>query len=204
MNDENNQTGAVEHRTHGAQPTSESGDDDTITSNTSGSAGTGNGAFGVELEELTKLQMDLVQAQTRIEELTDTSKRALADLTNYRRMVEQERIQYVAFANSSFIREILPIADNFARAFTHVPSEILETEWYKGVVQIEQQLIGFLKRQGVEEIPSSIGQPMDANLHEPLLTGPGEKDTVIEELEKGYTLGGQVLRPTKVKVGNGE
>ncbi len=154
--------------------------------------------------EFTKLKMDLTQANERVLELTDTAKRALADLSNYRRLVEQERVQYAAFANSSFIREILPIADNFARSFEHVPPETANSEWYKGVIQIEKQLVNFLKKQGVEEIPSAVGMPMDSNLHEPLLAGPGEKDIVLEEFEKGYTLGGQVLRPAKVKVGNGE
>lgn len=161
-------------------------------------------ATGGETVEMTKLKMDLALANERIAELTDTSKRALADLSNYRRLVEQERAQFAAFANSSFIREILPIADNFARAFEHVPAETANSEWYKGVMQIEKQFVNFLKKQGVEEIPSAVGMPMDSNLHEPLMTGPGEKDIVLEEFEKGYMLGGQVLRPAKVKVGNGE
>lgn len=156
------------------------------------------------LTELEKLQADLTQAQERINELTETSKRAYADLSNYRRLVDQERAQYTAFANVSFIKEILPIADNFSRAFNHVPPEVAGTEWFKGMQQIANQMSAFLKKQGVEEIPTIIGMAVDPNIHEPLMTGPGKKDSVIEEFEKGYTLGGQVLRPAKVKVGSGE
>lgn len=152
----------------------------------------------------TKLQNDLANAQRLVEELTDTSKRALADLANYRRLVEQERMHYIAFANSNFIREILPIIDNFSRAFTHVPEAISQTDWYKGVVQIEQQLVVFLKKQGVEEIPSGVGQPLDTLKQEPVTTAPGEKDIVLEEFEKGYMINGEIIRPAKVKVGNGE
>ncbi len=155
-------------------------------------------------DELEKLQADLTQAQDRINELTETSKRAYADLSNYRRLVDQERAQYTAFANVSFIKEILPIADNFSRAFNHVPPEVTGSEWFKGMQQIANQMSAFLKKQGVEEIPTIIGMGVDPNIHEPLMTGPGKKDTVIEEFEKGYTLGGQVLRPAKVKVGSGE
>lgn len=155
-------------------------------------------------DELEKLQADLTQAQDRINELTETSKRAYADLSNYRRLVDQERAQYTAFANVGFIKEILPIADNFSRAFNHVPPDVTGSEWFKGMQQIANQMSAFLKKQGVEEIPTIIGMGVDANIHEPLMTGPGKKDTVIEEFEKGYTLGGQVLRPAKVKVGSGE
>lgn len=168
--------------------------DDTSSQNSTHSSG----------DELEKLQADLTQAQDRINELTETSKRAYADLSNYRRLVDQERAQYTAFANVGFIKEILPIADNFSRAFNHVPPEVSGTEWFKGMQQIANQMSAFLKKQGVEEIPTIIGMAVDPNIHEPLMTGPGKKDSVIEEFEKGYTLGGQVLRPAKVKVGNGE
>lgn len=48
------------------------------------------------------------------------------------------------------------------------------------------------------------GQKFDPRLHEALLTAPGEKDLVLEELEKGWMLGDRVIKPTRVKVGNGE
>lgn len=189
------------------------GDDVHSSSSTSSQSSTSNGAQGDDAQtdgalpsftELEKLQADLTQAQDRINDLTETSKRAYADLSNYRRLVDQERAQYTAFANMNFIKEILPIADNFSRAFNHVPPEVTGTEWYKGMQQIANQMNAFLKKQGVEEIPTIIGMAVDPNIHEPLMTGPGKKDSVIEEFEKGYTLGGQVLRPAKVKVGNGE
>ncbi|MBP9718751.1 nucleotide exchange factor GrpE [Candidatus Gracilibacteria bacterium] len=151
-----------------------------------------------------QLQMDLATANQQIEELTGTAKRALADLQNYKRMMEQDRAQYAQFATVSLLLELLPVLDNFQRAVTHVPAESQETEWFKGIWAIQNQLASLMAKQGVQEIPSPIGQPLDPNLHEAVLTGPGEKDTVVAVLEKGYTLGGKVIRPVKVQVGSGE
>ncbi len=150
-----------------------------------------------------KLEKDLADANKQIQDLTETAKRALADLKNYRKRVEEERGAFAQFANVALILELIPILDNFNRAFAAVPDEISKTEWFKGALLLEQQLVGIVRKQGVTEIPSSIGKPLDPKIHEAIATGPGEKDTVIEEFEKGYMLGDKVIRPAKVKVGDG-
>lgn len=150
------------------------------------------------------LEKDLSEANKQIQDLTETAKRALADLQNYRKRVEEERAQFITFANVGLILELLPVLDNWERAFAQVPEEVSKTDWFKGALQIEKQLVAVVVRQGVTEMPSQIGKPLDTHFHEPLSTGPGEKDTVIEEFEKGYLLGDKVIRPAKVKVGTHE
>lgn len=149
-------------------------------------------------------EKNLAQANKQIQELTETAKRAMADLQNYRKQVEKERKDFAAFASAMLLMELLPILDSFNRAFNHVPEEIKNTEWFKGALQIEQQLAGVIKRQGVIEMSSQVGKKLDTAIHEPITVGPGEKDVVVEEFEKGYLLGEKVLRPAKVKVGSGE
>lgn len=151
-----------------------------------------------------KIQADLESANKQIQELTETAKRAMADLQNYRKQIEKERKDFAAFASAMLLMELLPILDSFNRAFNQVPGEIKNTDWFKGALQIEQQLAGVIKRQGVIEMPSQIGKKLDTNIHEPITIGPGEKDIIIDEFEKGYMLGKKVLRPAKVKVGSGE
>lgn len=146
----------------------------------------------------------LEAANRQIQELTETAKRALADLQNYRRRVDEERAAFVQFANVALLLELLPILDNFQRAFASVPDEVSKTDWFKGALAIEQQLVGIIRKQGVTEIPSSLGKPLDPKIHEAIATGPGEKDVVIEEFEKGYMLGEKLIRPAKVKVGDGK
>lgn len=154
-------------------------------------------------DEAEKLQADLAAANQKIQDLTETAKRALADLQNYRKRVEEERSDFAAFASVTLLLEMLPILDNFTRAFSQTPEEIQKTQWFKGVLQIEQQLVGLVKRKGVTEMPSTVGKKLDIKVHEPIMTGPGEKDTIVEEFEKGYLIGEKVLRPAKVKVGDG-
>lgn len=144
---------------------------------------------------------ELDQANKKIAELTEVAKRALADLQNYRKKVEEERAAFVQFANATLLLELLPILDSFNRAFAQVPEEIKDTDWFKGALQIEQQLAAVINKQGVKEISSPVGQKLDPRFHEAITVGPGEKDIIIEEFEKGYMLGEKVLRPTKVKVG---
>lgn len=150
-----------------------------------------------------KLEKDLVEANQKIQDLTETAKRALADLQNYRKKSEEEKSAFIAFANASLVLELIPILDNFKRAFGSVPEDISKTDWFKGALQIEQQLIAIMRKQGLAEIPFEVGRKIDTNIHEAIMMGVGEKDTVIEELEKGYLLGGKVIRPIKVKVGKG-
>lgn len=153
--------------------------------------------------EVDRLEKDLAVANEQIQNLTSTAKLALADLQNYRKRVEEDKASYAQFATIGLLLELLPILDNFNRAFTSVPEEIQKTEWFKGALQIEQQLVGIMRKQGVKEMPTTIGMPLDPKLHEAVTAGPGEKDTIVEEYEKGYMLGEKVIRPAKVKVGDG-
>lgn len=155
-------------------------------------------------DDMVKLQTDLDEANKKIQELTETAKRALADLQNYRKRMDEEKTSFVQFANLVLLLELLPILDNFQRAFLIVPEEIKKTDWFKGALQIEQQLVGVVRKQGVTEIPNTVGQKLDPSKHEAIATGPGEKDVIIEEFEKGYMLGDKVIRPAKVKVGDGD
>lgn len=154
-------------------------------------------------EDAAQLAADLEIANKQIEELTETAKRALADLQNYRRKVEEQQSDFVQFATAALLLELLPVLDNFNRAFTQVPEEIQSSAWFKGALQIEQQLISIIKKQGVAEISPTIGQKVDPVFHEAIALGPGEKDVITGEFEKGYMLGKRVLRPAKVKVGDG-
>lgn len=153
--------------------------------------------------QLQKLKKELEEANQKIEELTLAAKRALADLINYKRRTAEEISGLAIFANLELIKAIFPIIDNFQRAFSQIPAELKETEWVKGIYAIEKQFTETLENLGLHEIPSPVGQKFDPNRHEILLQGPGEKDLVLEELLKGYLFKDKVIRPTKVKVGDG-
>lgn len=149
----------------------------------------------------------ITELQSQLQSMTEMAKRTMADLQNLKRRQADERHQTIILANIDLIRDLIPIVDNLDRAKQHLPETISKDEknaqWFKGIEICANQLHKLLEDSGVKPI-ESIGQPFNPDLHEALAQGPGPKDTVIEELEKGYMLGDRVIRHAKVKVGNGE
>jgi molecular chaperone GrpE len=157
---------------------------------------------GIEKDlELTK--QALIQAEEELAKMTETAARAAADLQNFRRRSEEEKGGLALYANLQFLQGIFPVIDNFQRAFEHIPKDLTENEWVKGVYGIEKQFMTTLDSLGLQEIPCQVGDVFDPNLHEALMQGPGKKDTIIECFERGYQFKNQVVRPAKVQVGDG-
>jgi molecular chaperone GrpE len=146
------------------------------------------------------LQTELEQTQAKLDEMMNISKHALADLQNYKKRTEEEKAAFISFAGAEIVSAILPSLSNFERALAHDPKD---AEWAKGVEQIYRQLTNELEKRGLTAITAK-GQKFDPRLHEALMTAPGEKDLVLDELEKGWMLGDRVIKPTRVMVGNGE
>ncbi len=138
----------------------------------------------------------------QIEELTGALARAMADLQNYKRRTEEEQGSFVKFANAELLKILLPVIDNFDRSAEHMPDDLKGNDWAKGVVQIHDDLLKTLEKAGVKRI-KTVGEKLNPNLHEGLIAGPGKKDEIIEEFEPGYTLNDNVIKPAKVKVGDG-
>jgi molecular chaperone GrpE len=146
---------------------------------------------------------DQIQMLTaEVERYRDIAGRAQADLQNAKARVEREADELRKFASEQMVRKILPTLDNFQRAFQHIPADLSANEWVKGVSAIEADLMRQMQDAGLTRM-DSLNQPVDANKHDPLMVGPGPADTVIEVLEEGYEYHGKVLRPAKVKVGDG-
>lgn len=149
-----------------------------------------------------KAQKEEDSKDAKIEELTNQLARAMADLQNFKRRSEEEKASFVKFANAKMLKTILPILDNLDRSVTHLPEELKENEWTKGMLQIHDDLIKTFEKLGIKKI-KTVGEKLDPNLHEAILAGPGEKDVIVEEFEPGYTLQDDVIKVAKVKVGDG-
>lgn len=137
--------------------------------------------------------------EQQLEEMTNIAKRAMADLANIKRQFSEERTQLMAMGKVTVLTELLPVLDNLTRAFTHIPEDLKENDWVKGVENVKTQFEGLLTSSGLDEIPTS--GPVDPNLHEVVTVAPGETDQIVETLEKGYTLNGRVIRAAKVVAG---
>jgi molecular chaperone GrpE len=138
----------------------------------------------------------------KIEELTNQLARAMADLQNYKRRSEEEKVSFVKFANAELLKIILPLLDNLDRSVTHLPEDLKGNEWTKGMLHIHEDLLKTFEKIGLKKI-KTVGEKLDPKKHEALLAGPGEKDMVTEEFEAGYYLLDETIKPAKVKVGNG-
>lgn len=163
-----------------------------------------------DIEKLSNMEKELKEAtdqlknsEETIKNLTETQTRTLADLQNYRRRTEQEKVEFVKYANVELIKEILPIVDIFTKSLDFIPEDVKKENWCQGIVQTIHHLRDTLKKQGVEEI-NCLGEKIDPNLHDAVLQGSGKKDIIIEILEKGYKYNDKIIKHVKVKVGNGE
>jgi len=127
--------------------------------------------------------------------------RARADLLNYKKEEMERFEQILKFAGEEFVLKVLPILDNFNLIEKKLPEELKEEENVKGILQLKIQIEDFLKSQGVEEIKCE--EKFDPNFQEAVETIEKEgieSGTILEEVQKGYTINGRILRPAKVKV----
>lgn len=156
------------------------------------------------LSELDDLKVKLEQAEKRSEEFFGNWQRAAADLSNFRKRVDQERSDLQKFAAAEVLSDMLLILDDLERALTSLPPEMMKFTWIQGTAQIYQKMQWSLTRQGVTPIEAA-NQPFDPHLHEAVMRDedvPAEEQThVVAELQRGYKLHDRVLRPTLVKVG---
>ncbi len=151
-------------------------------------------------QDLTKALSD---AKQKAEDYLDSWKRAQADFTNYKRRLEQERQDIGKYANSELILRLLPILDDFERAFQSIPQKQAKTDWVEGIRLVELKLKTTLEAQGLSAI-KAVGETFDPNLHEAVMHTKGEDGKVVLEVQKGYRLFDKIIRPSKVAVGNGE
>ena len=156
-----------------------------------------------DIEDIETLKKLLSETQAKAEANLAGWQRAQADFINYKRRSEQEKAEMAQFANSVIVLGLLPILDDFERAFVSIPPRLEKMSWMDGIKLIERKLWASLEAQGLCPI-KALGEPFDPNLHEAVREDKGKEGIVIEEVQKGYRLNDRVIRPTMVVVGNGE
>ncbi len=128
--------------------------------------------------------------------------RAQADFANFKKRAEQDRSEFIKFANGTLMSSLLPVIDDFERALENV-SDAVDSGWIEGINLIYRKTMTALENQGLSRIETQ-GQDFDPNFHQAVLYEKGEEGKVIEELQTGYMLNDRLLRPSMVKVGKGE
>jgi len=149
---------------------------------------------------------EIGELEIKCDEYLNGWKRERADFLNYKKD-EMERISsLVKYANEDIILKIIPILDNFNLAAKHAKNDDEST---KGFLLIKKQLEDLLSKEGIETI-EVLAKPFDPNTMEIVGETEDKKEcvksdlthfeTVAEEVQKGYTLNGKLIRPAKVKI----
>ena len=149
------------------------------------------------------LEEQLSKAKEDAEKFRDNWHRAEADFQNYKRRTEQEREELRRFGNVSIIINLLPVLDDFERAFKSLDSRLAGLSWFDGILLIYRKLRQLLENAGVSPIETE-GQAFDPRFHEAVAHIEGEEGKVISEVQRGYKLHDRVLRPAMVVVGKGK
>lgn len=156
-------------------------------------------------EKIKKLKEKLKACEAQKQEYLDGWQRSKADFINLRKRDEEDKKEFIKFANERLVEELIPVLDSFQMAFGNKEAwEKADKNWRMGVEYIHSQLISTLERHGIKEI-NPIGEKFDITRDEAVGYVPTEKEsedqTILAVTQKGYTLHGKTIRATKVTVG---
>ena len=139
--------------------------------------------------------------EQQIEDLTDRLKRNMAEFDNFRKRTEKEKSSMYIIGAKDIIEKILPVVDNFERGLAQATEG---DPFAEGMEKIYKQLITTLESLGVEPI-EAVDKEFNPDLHNAVMHVEDESvgdNIVVEELQKGYTYKGFVVRHSMVKVAN--
>ena len=139
--------------------------------------------------------------EQQIEDLTDRLKRNMAEFDNFRKRTEKEKSSMYIIGAKDIIEKILPVVDNFERGLAQAPEN---DPFADGMEKIYKQLMTTLEGLGVEQI-EAVDKEFNPDFHNAVMHVEDESvgdNIVVEELQKGYTYKGFVVRHSMVKVAN--
>ena len=152
-------------------------------------------------EEASKKEENKISLEEQLATEKDKNLRLFAEFDNFRKRTAKERIELFGIASQDIMTSLLPILDNFERAF-----KANKPEENDGYFLIYNQLKSELEKKGLKEIDDPIGKELDTDFHEAITKIPTqndkEKGKIVDVIEKGYLLSNKVIRYTKVVVAN--
>lgn len=150
------------------------------------------------MEEETQEPTELETLKAQCEEYLNGWKRAKADLANSKAEEGRRLTEFAKFVGESMMKDLITVLDSFALASNAIPET---NEAKKGLLIIQAQLEEALKKHGLEKIAAEVGDAFNPSKHEAmaLVDGAGKPpETIAQEIEKGYSLNGKVVKPARV------
>lgn len=157
-----------------------------------------------EKRGLFKKDARVEKLEKEIAELKGDLQRTRADFENFRKNVEARVAAAQNLGEKKAILALLPMIDDIERAITHLPAELSDNAWAQNVSKMNKNLEKSLSKMGVEKIDATAGVHFDPEIHNAIQIdedAEGEEEVVAVELQAGYKIRGEVLRPAMVKVG---
>jgi molecular chaperone GrpE len=154
------------------------------------------------LDKMTKVELlkKLKQVQESAEKNFDLYARSLAELDNMKKRFQKEKEDLIKFSNESLIKQLLTIIDNLEMATAHSQNENSLSSLAEGVELTLKGLTDTLEKAGLEKV-NAVGKPFDPNFHAAVSAQEDhsvDAGTVLQELQKGYTLNQRLIRPAMV------
>jgi len=154
-------------------------------------------------DQVSSLKTSLEQAQQEVAENLDTAQRAQAEMVNFRRRTDEDRIANAKYANSRLIANILPVLEELDLAISHTESSSeINDSFLEGIKLIQRKLTGVLESEGVAAI-EAVGLMFNPMEHEAVGTEESsevEPGYITQILRPGFRLHDRVIRPAQVMV----
>lgn len=145
------------------------------------------------------------QLQEQLAQEKDKFLRLFAEFENYKKRTTKERIELFKTAGQEVLQAMLPVLDDFDRAWNQI-STSQDEALVKGVELIHEKLKSTLISKGLELVDIKVGDEFNADYAEAItqIPAPSEdlKGKIVDVIEKGYKLGDKIIRFPKVVIGN--
>ena len=141
-------------------------------------------------------------APAKVAELEAKITRLYADFENAKKNIERDKWEAIKFANEKLLAEILPVVDNFDRAMVSLSEGHGAEKVKTGLRLAQEELHQILEKHGVQVV-KSLGEPFDPRFHEAVAMVESqdvEEGNVVDEIQRGYTLNGRLIRPSRVRI----
>ena len=161
-----------------------------------------------EINQKSEGQAKEVTPEKKITELEDKVARTFAEMENQRRRFEKEKLDAFEYGGYSFAKEALNLIDNLDRSKHVLESDekLKDTEALKKTIEhldiIKKDLISIFEKNNIKPI-ESLNKKLDPNFHQAMIEiedDTKEPGTIIQEIQKGFTIKDRLLRPSLVGV----
>lgn len=146
-----------------------------------------------------------VSVEEQLQEQKDKFIRLYAEFENFKKRTSKERVELFKTAGQEILQSMLPVLDDFDRAWAQV-SQSEDEALVKGVELIHEKLKAALMSKGLEVVEIKAGDAFDADFAEAITQIPAPtpklKGKIVDVIEKGYKLGDKIIRFPKVILGN--